>query len=83
MQASYRCRALIMLSFCMYLSGDLGGVIKDFMADYEGLRSHSKRQGCVLCLIDIVKSHSVSTIELLSVHVIYYSKVQQVLFEVT
>lgn len=32
-----------MLSYCMYLSGNVGGVIKDFMAYYEGLRSCCER----------------------------------------
>ena len=31
-----------MLSSCMYLSVDVGGVIKGFMADSEGLRSCCK-----------------------------------------
>lgn len=40
-----------------YLSVDVGGVIKHFMADYEGLRSCSKRQsfGVQPQLIDLMK----------------------------
>lgn len=39
---------------------DVGGAIKDFMADYKGLRSHSRRQGCIfdilqLSLIDLMR----------------------------
>lgn len=34
-----------------YLSVDVGGVIKHFMADYEGLRRCSKRQSCIFAVV--------------------------------
>lgn len=43
MCGQYKCKAIFMLLYCMYVSVDVGGVIKHFMADSAGLRSGCKR----------------------------------------